>query len=332
MSVRQRPFIVFAVVATIGAIAYGAATAYPREQSDEPVVLAAPVEPALIRELPLPEPASTPFIAVSSVDALLDAFDATDFKLAPVRRGHEQVPRVLLAELPGDYHTVEQVDMVKRLFFKIMLPLVLRVNEKILVERRRLVSLISILEAGRELKPSDRAWLERLAERYRTNPGEFTTLLRRVDMISPALTIAQSIEESGWGRSRFARNGNALFGQRVWSRGAGIVPQERENGEAYEVRSFSYLIDSVRAYALNLNRHPAYSNYRVERERLRATEIVLDPYALADTLAGYSERREHYVETLKKILRTNRLEQFETARLRPARLAIPKVLERVAQR
>ena len=332
MTIRQYPFFIFVGVTLAGAVAYGAATAYPVEQSAEPVVLAAPVQPALIRELPPPEQADSQFVTVASVDALKDTFEAIDFRLAPVRRGHEPVPRVLLSELPGDYHTVQPVDSRKRLFFKTILPLVLRVNEEILAERRRLISLISIMDAGRELKPSDRNWLERLADRYRTNPGEFTTLLRRVDTVSPALTIAQSVEESGWGCSRFARDGNALFGQRVWSRGAGIVPEQRDDNEVFEVRSFGNLIDSVRSYALNLNRHSAYSNYRVERERLRATEIALDPYALADTLAGYSERREQYVETLKKILRTNRLEQFETARLQPVGSPTPTALGRIVQR
>jgi len=249
-----------------------------------------------------------------------------------VRRGHDQVPRVLITELPDDYPEVQQVDRRKRLFFKTMLPLVLRANEEILADRHRLVELIAVLESGRDLKISDRSWLERLAERYRTNPGEFATLLRRVDAVSPALAMAQSIEESGWGRSRFARAGNALFGQRVWSTGAGLVPKARAAGEAFEVRAFDRLIDSVRAYALNLNRHPAYSDYRVSRARQRATEVALDPYTLAETMVRYSERREGYVETLKTILRSNRLEQFETAQLRPGAPRIPDTLTQLARR
>jgi Bax protein len=332
MSFRRNSIFFIAGAVTLGAAAYGAAIAYPVEQTGTPAVLAAPVEPALIRELPPPEPTPASFVAVDSVDALMETFDAAAFTLPPIRRGHEPVPRVLLAALPGDFDMVEQVDMRKRLFFKTMLPLVLRVNEEIMVERRRLVSLISVMEAGRELKPPDRDWLDDLADRYRTNPGEYATLLRRVDAVSPALAIAQSIEESGWGRSRFARDGNALFGQRVWAQGMGIVPEARDDGEAFEVRVFKRLIDSVRAYALNLNRHPAYADFRIARARLRATEIALDPYALAETLVGYSERREGYVETLKNILRANRLEQFETARLRPRPTITTASLEQFAPR
>lgn len=317
MTSRTRPFLIFAGVALLGGIAYGAAVAYPVERSGEAAVEVPSDRVTLIGELPRHKPAPTAFVAVNSVAALQKAFQEAGFALSRVRRGHQQVPRLLLSTLPDDYHRVEQVDLRKQLFFMTMLPLVLRVNEEIMTERRRLVGLMAILEAGHELKPADRDWLDGLAERYKTNSGEFAVLLRRIDAVSPSLAIAQSVEESGWGRSRFARSGNALFGQRVWARGMGIVPHERGEGETYEVRAFERLIDSVRAYALNLNRHPAYADFRAARARQRATEIALDPFSLADTLIGYSERRESYVETLKSILRANRLEQFEIARLMP---------------
>lgn len=317
MGSRSHPFVVFAAVAAIGAVAYGAAVAYPVERSEEDVVRVSPQRSVLLGELPRRKPTPISFVSVDSVEGLQQAFDAADFRLSPIRRGHETVPRLLLAELPADFSEIDQVAERKRLFFKTMLPLVLRVNEEITAERRRLVGLITIIEAGHDLKPADRLWLERLSERYRTNPGEFATLLRRVDAVSPALAMAQSIEESGWGRSRFARNGNALFGQRVWAEGAGIVPKQRADGQTFEVRAFERLIDSVRAYALNLNRHPAYADYRIERARQRATEVALDPYALAETLVEYSERREQYVETLHSIIRSNKLDQFEIARLEP---------------
>jgi Bax protein len=329
---RNNPLLVFASVVAMGAIAYGAATAYPVERSgfDAPDgnqdFISEPV--ALNVELPRRKAAPATFVVVSSVARLQDMYAAMDFALSPIRRGYEPVPRLLLAELPEDYAKVKQVDQRKRLFFKTMLPLVLRVNEEIVTERRRLVGLMAIQEAGHDLQPLDRVWLDNLAERYQTNSGEFATLLRRVDAVSPALAIAQAVEESGWGRSRFARTGNALFGQRIWAPGEGIVPHDREDGETFEVRAFDGLIDSVRAYALNLNRHPAYADFRATRAMQRATEVALDPYTLADTLIDYSERREHYVDTLKSILRANRLEQFEVARLAPR----PTVASRVASR
>jgi Bax protein len=333
---RNNPLLVFAGVVILGAVAYGAATAYPVERAGDGLngrngeAISAPA--ALIGELPRRKPLPTSFAMVSSVARLQDMFTAADFSLSPIRRGHEPVPRLLLAELPHDYAKVKQVELRKRLFFKTMLPLVLRVNEEIVTARRRLVGLMAILEAGHDLKPADRVWLDNLAERYKTNSGEFATLLRRVDAVSPALAIAQAVEESGWGRSRFARKGNALFGQRVWSTGEGLVPNAREDGETFEVRAFEGLIDSVRAYALNLNRHPAYADFRATRAVQRATEVSLDPYSLADTLVVYSERREHYVETLKSIIRSNRLEQFEVARLAPRPVRATPPSERIASR
>ena len=248
MRSRSHPFPIFAGVALLGAITYGAAVAYPVERTAVPGS-AQSIERAMPRSLllgGLPQRRATPisFVAVSSVAMLQRTFEAADFTLSPIRRGYETVPRLLLSTLPGDYHEIEQVDLRKRLFFKTVLPLVLRVNEEIMNERRRLVGLIAILEAGHDLKSADSAWLERLAERYQTSSGEFATLLRRVDAISPALALAQSVEESGWGRSRFARNGNALFGQRVWAEGAGLPDRQRarlcaEPEPASRLRRFS---------------------------------------------------------------------------------------------
>jgi Bax protein len=139
--------------------------------------------------------------------------------------------------------------------------------------------------------------------------------LRRVDAISPALALAQSAEESGWGRSRFAVKGNALFGQRTWGKGSGLVPQRRDEGGRHEVRVFPSLLESVRSYARNLNGHPAYGDFRARRAAMRARDTKLDPYGLIETLTAYSERREDYVRTIHKILRVDNLEELEGTRL-----------------
>src|SRR5690606_12194341 len=107
-------------------------------------------------------------------------------------------------------------------------------------------------------------WLDRTAEAYgidRTGPEDFAELLRRADTIPPSLALAQAAEESGWGTSRFAREGNALFGQRVWRGEDGIVPSDRADGETYRVAAFEHLIDGVKSYARNLNTHSAYEAF-----------------------------------------------------------------------
>ena len=135
----------------------------------------------------------------------------------------------------------------------------------------------------------------------------------RVDGVSVALTVAQAIEESGWGRSRFALQGNALFGQRVWRKGAGIVPFRRGAEETFEVQSFASLTESVRRYALNINTHGAYAKYRAMRRDFRQARLPLDGLALAGSLTRYSERGEVYIAALRGLIRSNDLRELERA-------------------
>jgi Bax protein len=134
-------------------------------------------------------------------------------------------------------------------------------------------------------------------------------------VIPPSLALAQGAEESGWGTSRFAREGNALFGQRIFKGTRGIVPNKREQGKRYRVRAFDQLIDGVKAYADNLNTHPAYQLLREARAKRRADNRVVDGAALVPTLVKYSERREKYVETIKLIIRANGFLLYDKARL-----------------
>ena len=144
---------------------------------------------------------------------------------------------------------------------------------------------------------------------------DFEELLRRVDIVPPSLALAQAAEESGWGVSRFARRGKALFGQKVFRGGEGLVPLERPDGARYRVRSFDRVIDGVRAYLHNLNTHYAYARFRRVRARMRQEDGTLDSYGLAGTLLKYSERREAYLETIREIMQVNGLTVFD--RLQP---------------
>jgi Bax protein len=254
-------------------------------------------------------------VEVTSADGLHDVLDETGYALRQIRRGGSRVPRLLVESLPEDFDNQMVVEARKRTFIRTVLPLILKANEEVRLERRRLIDLEEHILFGHELSESDQDWLDRLAEKYDTAPGDFAALLRRVDTVSPTLALAQAIEESGWGRSRFARDGNALYGQRAWSEGAGFVPEERADGERFEVRVFDSLLDSVRSYVVNLNRHYAYEDYRVTRAQMRARDTQLNARELAQTLVSYSERREAYVDALLGLIRTNRLDDFEVAQL-----------------
>jgi len=258
-----------------------------------------------------------PHISFPDSDELRDFFNGIDFDLAGVRDGTRAVPRVFLASLPDDYHRIEAVTARKRTFLRVVLPLVLRVNEEIRADRARLAGIVARHRAGAPTPPDDAQWVMVLAERYGAAPGDWTELMRRVDTVSPALALAQAAEESGWATSRFAREGNAVFGQWSWRAGSGLVPARRGDGASHEVRSFDTLLDSVRAYATNLNTHPTYERFRAARAAQRAQGQPLDATALAATLDAYSERGSDYIDTLHAILRANRLQQFEGAQLAP---------------
>ena len=234
--------------------------------------------------------------------------------LAAVRTGDAAVHRALHRELPAEYHEISSVDHRKGAFFSVVLPLVLIANEEVLADRRRLSRLA---RGGAPIGAADQAWVARLAARYGTDPAAIDELLRRVDMVPPALALAQAAEESGWGQSRFARQGNALFGEWTWNEGEGIVPAGRPAGATYAVRSFDTLLDSVRSYLRNLNTNAAYADLRSARAAMRASSQDLDAARLAGTLLRYSQRGDEYVDSLRTIIRANDLGAFSGARLAP---------------
>lgn len=251
----------------------------------------------------------------NSTVKLWDLFRQIGYEIDGVRT-HGEVPRLFLASLPEDLRNLAGFSKRKITFIKSTLPLILHANELILQDRARLISIRDGATGGAEISADDRAWLEEIADRYgahRPNPEE---LLRRVDIIPPSLAIAQAAEESGWGTSRFAREGNALFGQRAYkAHKKGIVPRQRGEGEAFRVRAFDHLIDGVKAYVHNLNSHFAYKDFRATRAAMRAETGVLDGYRLAGALKRYSERGADYISTLRLIMRANALRVFDRARL-----------------
>ena len=140
-------------------------------------------------------------------------------------------------------------------------------------------------------------------------------MVRRIDVIPPSLALAQAAEESGWGTSRFARQGNAIFGQRTWRDQAGLEPARRAKGETFKVRAFSSLIDGIMSYTRNLNSHVAYDEFRRAREAQRRNGGGPNGYALATTLKRYSERGAAYIKTLRMLMRVNNLQGFDRVRL-----------------
>ena len=252
---------------------------------------------------------------IFGVKELHDQFRTVSFDLATVRQGKQMVPRFFANRLPNDLKSLSKAADLKKTFFQMVLPLILKVNEEILAERQQLLYLRKKVLSGKSLAKREQRWLEKLADRFGTSPNDLNELILRVDTISPSLALAQSAEESGWGRSRFALNGYALFGQKTWNKGLGIIPQKRDNKGRYEVLAFPSLLDSVRSYAQNLNAHWAYTEFRKLRGEMRLSGSPLNPYKLVEALKRYSERRESYVLAIQKILRIDNLEELENAYL-----------------
>jgi len=179
----------------------------------------------------------------STTGKLWDLFRTIGYEIDGVRV-HGEVPRLFLASLPQDLRHEPRADLRKTTFIKSTLPLILHVNELILQDRARLVSLRDQAAEGRLPAEEDQRWLEEIADRYGSQSADPAVLLTHVDIVPPSLAIAQAAEESGWGTSRFAREGNALFGQRAYkAHKKGIVPMERAEGKSFRVRGFDHLID-----------------------------------------------------------------------------------------
>ena len=248
-------------------------------------------------------------ISASDLDRQLATLD---YSLGDIRRGFASVPRMQLANLPPDLAQLNSVKQRKQLFIKLMLPLILQANEKILADRNELLRL---LNSQGPLSREDEAWIAALADRYDANPSDCSDLVGRVDVVPPSLAIAQAAEESGWGTSRFAVEANAVFGQWTFRKGAGVVPERRDPGKLHEVRSFEGLRQSVSAYMHNLNIHWAYKEFRRVRRELRNSSQALTGRSLVGTLHKYSERGFEYIETIRTIMRVNGLDAFDRARL-----------------
>ncbi len=231
------------------------------------------------------------------------------------------VPPKLVASLPGDLSALSP-ERRQELFIRAILPIVLAENARIAELRRYVEYLVRQAEGGLALEPEQRNWLASALQSYglpasedgRATVDDLRALLLRVDAVPVSLALAQAALETGWGTSRFARQGNALFGQRTWDTAAGMLPKGRPVQVAFRVRQFETLADGVRAYLHNLNTHPAYEGFRALRAAQdRSGEGNVK--ALVATLAAYSEQGFEYIARVQRIIRDNRLQRLDAAQL-----------------
>lgn len=225
------------------------------------------------------------------------------------------VDRDFVDTMPADWRSIRSIKEVKDRFVAMLLPHVLHANENVMGERVKLLQIRKVVDDGERLTPADTTWLLALAGRYHMKDIDLDELVLRVDVIPPSLALTQAAIESGWGRSRFAMEGQALYGQWTTIPGTGIVPANRPEDASYEVRRFDSLGQSVQSYMRNLNSHAAYRRLRTARAEMRAEGQIPDGRSLSVHLYNYSSRGPDYVADVQQIMRTNDLYRFDRARL-----------------
>jgi Bax protein len=208
---------------------------------------------------------------------------------------------------------IESSKKRKEFFIQIVLPLIIKENNIIKKDRR---TLFDIINKSNNTK-AELNWLEKKYKQYGVKSQDLSTLKIRMDEIPVSLAIAQAAKETGWGTSRFAQEGNALFGQWTWS-GEGLKPKEAEEGADHKVMKFNILQASVRAYQRNLNTHPTYKELRKARAEFRDSNKPLDSLELSNYLNKYAETGNQYVEVLQQIIKQNNLKDFDDAKLLPS--------------
>ena len=247
-------------------------------------------------------------------------FEDTDYKLKDVRE-KKLVKPVALTLLPAEIKMIESSKQRKEFFIQIILPLILQENNNIKLDRKRLFNIINKSNNS----DLEKKWLNKKYKQYGVVSKDLSILKIRMDEIPVSLAIAQAAKETGWGTSRFAQEGNALFGQWTWS-GEGLKPKDSDRNEGHKVMKFNVLQASVRAYQRNLNTHSSYKSLRKTRAELRDKGKPLDSLVLVNYLNEYAETGEKYVEVLKKIIIQNNLKDFDDAKLLPSSIDLESLI------
>ena len=255
-----------------------------------------------------------------NASTITQLFEDTDYKLDDVRET-KLVKPVALTLLPAEIKMIESTKKRKEFFIQIVLPLVLKENNNIRLDRKMLFSIIN-KSNNTQL---EKKWLEKKYKQYGVNSKDLSVLKVRMDEVPVSLAIAQAAKETGWGTSRFAQEGNALFGQWTWS-GEGLKPKEADENKGHKVMKFNVLQASVRAYQRNLNTHPSYENFRLARAQLRDAGKILDSIVLSQFLDNYAETGNQYVEVLQQIIKQNNLKDFDDAKLLPSSIELESLI------
>ena len=255
-----------------------------------------------------------------SAATIKQLFQDTGYNLKDVRE-KKLVKPVALTLLPNEIKMIEDTKKRKELFIQIVLPLILKENNNIKLDRKTLFNIIN----KNNNSDLEKKWLEKKYKQYGVKTKDLSELKIRMDEVPVSLAIAQAAKETGWGTSRFAQEGNALFGQWTWS-GEGLKPKDADVDKGHKVMKFNVLQASVRAYKRNLNTHFTYRDFRKARAELRDLGKPLDGLSLSEHLDKYAETGTQYVTVLKKIIIQNRLKDFDDAKLLPSSIDLESLI------
>ena len=242
-------------------------------------------------------------------ETVLNLFKDVDYDLSQVRN-KKLVKPIYFTQFPKDLDELQSSRLKKDTFIKIVLPLIVAENERILADRKKLKRVYK----KKNTTDLEKQWLRQKLLEYKVKKGNMEELLLRVDIIPTSIALAQAAKESGWGTSRFALEGNAIFGQWTWS-GQGIAPLDRASNKNHKILKFPILRASVKAYQNNLNTHKSYTSFRNKRSSMREKDKYISGLELTSTLKNYAQTGSEYIKILNQIIRQNRLTDFEPVRL-----------------
>ena len=242
-------------------------------------------------------------------ETVLNLFKDVEYDLGIVR-SKKLVKPIYFTQFPRDLDALESTKLKKETFIKIVLPLIVAENERIIADREKLIN----LSKKKFTTDLEKQWIRQKLLEYKVKKGDLDELLLRIDIIPTSIALAQAAKESGWGTSRFALEGNAIFGQWTWS-GQGIAPLDRESDKNHKILKFPILRASVKAYHNNLNTHKSYSKFRQKRSFLREKNKKVAGLELTETLNNYAQTGSEYTKKLNQIIKQNRLTDFEPVRL-----------------
>jgi len=249
-----------------------------------------------------------------NAETIITVFDDVNHDLSKIRRTKKVKP-IFISLLPKDLDSVKDIEERKELFIKIVLPLIIDSNNSIKSDRKKLFNILN----KKNNSAVEKKWLRKKFKEYKINNKDIAVLKRRMDIVPVSLAIAQAAKETGWGTSRFALEGNALYGQWTWGND-GIDPNEKDSTKSHKIKRFKILKMSIESYKNNLNTHSGYQEFREVRAELREKKQEITGLKLTKYLNRYAKTGKKYTKIIQLIIKQNSLDDFDKARLIPKTL------------